>query len=111
MGRHNADDDDDCSVIEVYDLIPISYTFRLDTMTADPVDQVIQAAPLLQEQGVVPPRSRRRASSTASLATPAAPSAAPLANPPKAQKKSFVTRMHGSKPKGPPNMPTGPFGQ
>ena len=104
----DADDDDDCSIIEVYDPIPFSFTFPLDTMSADPAGQVIQNAPLRQEQGAVPARRRRRTPSTSAPAPPAARDVAPPANPPKARKKSAPIRKHGSR-RGPPKMPTGPL--
>ena len=45
-------DDDDCYILEVYDPIPISFTFPLDTPSSEPAAQVVEDVAPLAQQGI-----------------------------------------------------------
>ena len=40
------DDDDDCQILEVYDPLPLAFTFPLHPTSADTDDQVLEVPPL-----------------------------------------------------------------
>ncbi|KAM0833813.1 hypothetical protein ACQ4PT_064034 [Festuca glaucescens] len=69
-------DDDDCVLLEVYDHVPISYAYSVDSASADPDAQVLEdTRPLAAQKTAAPKTARASKRSTPSDAGPSAPPA------------------------------------
>ena len=82
-GFADDQDDDDCTILEVYDALPLSFAYWPTSPSADPTAQVIDAVPVGQQKA---PRGVKRHAASV-----------PTAPPPKKMKKKS---SHG--PKGRP---------
>ncbi len=82
-GFADDEDDDDCTILEVYDALPLSFAYRPTSPSADPTAQVIDAMPLGQQKA---PRATKRHATSVPTAPP--------------QKKMKKKASHG--PKGRP---------
>ncbi|KAM0883495.1 hypothetical protein ACQ4PT_031599 [Festuca glaucescens] len=78
-------DDDDCTILEVYDALPLSFAYRPTPSSADPTAQVIDAVPVGQQKA---PRGMKRHAAGMPTAPPKKkmtkkPSDGPKGHPPR----------------------------
>ena len=91
----SEDEDDDCQILEVYDPLPVAFSYPVPSPSADSEDQVLEVDPLAVGGARGPPR--KRANPAASNAGTSDTSGPP---PKKARKKAMVKRRERPVSKG-----------
>ena len=91
----SEDEDDDCQILEVFDPLPVAFSYPMPSPLADSDDQVLEVEPLAVGGAKGPPRKRANpASSNVGTSDTSAPP------PKKARKKMRVRRRERPVSKG-----------
>ena len=91
----SEDEDDDCQVLEVYDPLPVAFSYPVPSPPADSNDQVLEVEPLAV--GANKGQTRKRAKAASSNAGTSEPAGPP---PKKARKKVILKRRERPVSKG-----------